>query len=47
MRPFLFRVLRWSRGECVTCGAPVVDYLPLWQRPWPEKCSECDDGLHV
>lgn len=37
----------WWRGDCVVCGVPVVDYLPLWRRPWPERCSECDDGPQV
>ncbi len=44
---FLLQLGRWWRGECVTCGAPVFEHLPLWQRPWPEQCSECDDGPHV
>jgi hypothetical protein len=44
---FFLRLGRWRRGECVTCGAPVVGHLPVWQRPWPEKCAECGDGPHV
>jgi hypothetical protein len=38
---------RWCRGECVDCGAPVAVHLPFWQRPWPERCSDCDDGPKV
>jgi hypothetical protein len=44
---FWWRVQRWLSRECVECGMPLVSDLPLWRRPWPEKCCECDDGLQV